>query len=760
MNQIKSVIALMFAYAIFLNFIFLLSGTANASEYYGISENYIKKDELLVKYRNRVEPIAVKLPDYSGFSSFLKAYNNNPDIEYAEPIYLYRQAALIKSDPLFRNQWYLQKVKAPEAWNMISESPDVIIAIIDTGTYIKHTDLKSNIWVNKKEIPGNKKDDDLNGYIDDINGWDFVNNVSDPSPKFKEGFTEDGIMHGTIVSGIAAARGGNEEGIFGTTWKAQLMELKALDDSGEGNTLDVIRSIDYAIANGANIINLSFVGPGYSQGLEQAIKRAHNAGLIIIAAAGNEQENGEGYSLDKTPMYPVCHDGPNGENWVIGVAATDAIDQKAIFSSYGFKCIDIVAPGISIFSTTAYYPDKSLDNRFFSSYYDGYWSGTSVAAPIVTGAMSLILEADPSLSKKQAIDDLLNGADNVYRVNPNYLGQLGRGRLNMLNSIDLARAPLNDFIYDILVAPYSKSSSTVRFFNESGKYSSSSTFMAYEPSFSKGINMASGDIDGDKQFEIITVPNQGGGPQIRIFKSTGKLIGQFFSYNKNFAGGVNITTGDVNGDGIDEIITGPGPGGGPQVKIFNSKGKLLYQFFAYKKTFTGGISVAAGDINGDGMDEIITGPGPGGGPHVRIFSPNGKVLGQFFAYDNKFSGGVKVASGDIQPLAFGIRDEIITAPWTQSQALVKIFNFKHELIGQFLAFHSKFKGGINLATGDLNNDGKEEIITGAGSGGAPQVRAFELDGNLISSFYAFKENFSGGISLAAIKTSRETNPFQ
>jgi subtilisin family serine protease len=759
MNHEKIRIALIFTHAIFLSFIYIISFPGNVRAFNGTYTNYIKNDQILVKYIDNPSPIAVGLTDNSSYASTLEFYKKNNQVEYAEPIFLYRQTALINSDPLFRNQWYLQKVKAPEAWGKISASPNVVIAIIDTGADIRHPDLKNNIWINKKEIPGNKKDDDRNGYVDDVNGWDFVNNTADPSPKFTKGYTEDGVMHGTIVSGIAAAEGGNGEGIFGTTWKAQLMELKALDDDGEGNTLSVIKAIDYAVANGANIINLSFVGPGYSLGLENSIKRAHAAGLIIISAAGNEQENGEGYSLDKMPMYPVCHDGPNHENWIIGVAATDAIDQKAVFSSFGFKCIDITAPGISIYSTTVFYPEKNQGNHLFNSYYDGYWSGTSVAAPIVAGAMSLILEANPSQGPTQSIENLLNGADNVYRVNPDYLGQLGRGRLNMSNSIELAKAPLNHFTVEILAAPITKSSSTVMVFDESGKANASSSFMAYDNSFFGGTNLASGNLDKDKQSEIISVPNQGGGPQIRIFKQTGKLIGQFFAYNKNFNGGVNIAAGDVNGDGVDEILTGAGPGGGPHVRVFNAKGKLLYQFFAYDKKFTGGVSVAAGDINGDGRQEIITGPGPGGGPHVRIFSANGKVLGQFFAYDQKFTGGVKVVSGELQPLAHGIRDEIITAPWSQSQAQIKIFNYKFEIIGQFLAFHAKFRGGANLSAGDLNNDGKEEIIAAAGLGGSPHIRIFDIDGKLSGSFYAFKENFNGGISVSTVRTNREINPF-
>ena len=212
--------------------------------------------------------------------------------------------AIIPSDIYYTDQWYLQKIKAKEAWDKVRESPNVIIAVIDSGVQINHPDLASNIWINHNEIPNNNIDDDKNGYIDDINGWDFVDNVADSSPKFTQGFTEVGIHHGTVIAGIIAASSDNAVGISGITWNAKIMPLKVLDDKGEGNTEKVVKAINYAVANGANIINLSFVGAGYNDSLNEAIRRAYIAGVIIVAAAGNEENQGHGGSLDSTPMYP------------------------------------------------------------------------------------------------------------------------------------------------------------------------------------------------------------------------------------------------------------------------------------------------------------------------------------------------------------------------------------------------------------------------------------------------------------------------
>ena len=211
-------------------------------------------------------------------------------------------ASFLPNDPYYKNQWYLARIKALSAWEKISRSPSITIAVIDSGIDINHPDLKDNIWINTKEIPNNNIDDDHNGFIDDVYGWDFVNNVPDPSPKFEEGWTESGIAHGTIIAGIIAATGNNQEGISGVTWEAKIMPLRSLNDQGEGRMSAVIRAVDYAVHNGADIINLSFVGFTYNQALQEALQRAYEAGVIVVAAAGNEQEGGEAYNTDDKPV--------------------------------------------------------------------------------------------------------------------------------------------------------------------------------------------------------------------------------------------------------------------------------------------------------------------------------------------------------------------------------------------------------------------------------------------------------------------------
>ncbi len=736
-------------FVLFLGLALLLAGGARSGK---VSDaDLMVPNEILVKYKGidgiKVADLA-ELKDSDDFYKILDNLNNDSNVEYAEPNYLYT-ASIIPSDTYYNNQWYLEKIKAPQAWNEVRGANDVVIAILDSGVQIEHPDLQSNIWRNDREIPENNIDDDKNGFIDDINGWDFVNNVADPSPKFKDGFTEAGILHGTIVAGIAAATGNNAAGVVGVAWGAKIMSLKVLDDAGEGNTSSVVKAIDYAVANGADIINLSFVGFGFSQSLDNAIKRAYDAGIIIAAAAGNEQNQGSGYSLDATPMYPVCNDGVAGENRMIGVAATDTIDQKANFSSFGFKCVDLSAPGISIFTTVAYSPSEQVGGKFFDKYYDGYWSGTSMATPMVSATLALMEEINPSLTRDQLVKILLDSTDNINRLNPNYLNQLGRGRLNTYYAVLNAKNELLNRTVKVLLAPYSNYKSQVKITDEKGE--AIQEFNAYSDSFLGGVSIASSDVDGNGAAEIITGAGQGGGPHVRIFTQNGELKGQFFAYNSQFRGGVNVASCDIDKDGLDEIITGPGSGGGPHVKIFNRKGELKSQFFAYSKSFNGGVNVACGDVDGDGENEIIAGAGLGGGPQIRIFSAKGKAEGQFFAYNQKFRGGVRVALGDIEGGVRNKKMEIITAPGAGGGPQIMVFDNHGVALKQFFAYSANFRGGVSIAAGDINNDGLAEIITGAGSGGTPHVRVFKINKDIIGSFYAYPERFSGGVNVGAIE---------
>ena len=707
-----------------------------------------KTDEILVKYKASSEAVSIRIDPGEDYNKTLNYYQKLPMVEYAEPDYIF-QASIIPSDTYFNNQWYLQKIKATLAWNETRESPEAVIAILDSGVQIDHPDLKDNIWTNKKEIAGNGIDDDKNGFIDDVNGWDFINNLPDPAPKFKDGFTEEGILHGTIIAGIAAASGNNAAGISGVTWKAQLMPLKVLDDKGEGGSSKVIKAIDYAVVNGANIINLSFVGFGYSKSLDEAIKRAYDAGVMVAAAGGNELKQGEGNNLDASPMYPVCLDGSDGENRVIGVVAVDTLDQKAPFSGFGGECIDIAAPGVSIFSTVVYSPQNYILDRPFDKYYDGYWSGTSVTVPMISASLALIESANPSLTRNEIIKVLFDSADDISRLNPNYLNNLGKGRVNLAAAVNKALDGLKNKSEKLLVAPQAGYPSLIKITNQEGKVENE--FLAYDKKFKGGVNLASGDVNGDGQPEIVTAAGAGGGPHIKIFDLNGRLLGQWFAFKETFRGGVKVACADVNHDGAEEIIAVQGADGDSEVKIFNAKGQMLGSFYAYDNKFRGGLNLATGDIDGDGEMEIAIGLGAGKIPEVRVFKAIGVMQSQFLAYPKAFRGGIRVAIANIRGGTQKNRAQLITAPAGGGGPHVKFFDKKGNLLSHFFAFNSNLRSGVNIAKADSDNDGLDEIITAAGPGGAPHVRVFKANGRIVGSFYAYEESFGGGVNAGSLK---------
>ena len=241
--------------------------------------------------------------------------------------------------------------------------------------------------------------------------------------------------------------------------------------------------------------------------------------------------------------------------------------------------------------------------------------------------------------------------------------------------------------------------SQVAIFNPDGTFSGV-RFSPYGGAFTGGVSVGVADIDGDGVDEIVTGAGPGGGPNVRIFRGDGTPLGSFFAYNPAFHGGVKVSGGDINGDGSDEIITGAGSGGGPNVEVFGSDGSLKASFFAYDANFAGGVNVAGVDVDGDGFSEIVTGAGPGGGPHVRIFSGGGTPRGGgFFAYDPRFVGGVSVAA---IPNFQALHDDIVTGPGPGGGPDVRRFGPDGNQLGELFAYDAKFFGGVNVAGAALN----------------------------------------------------------
>jgi len=290
-----------------------------------------------------------------------------------------------------------------------------------------------------------------------------------------------------------------------------------------------------------------------------------------------------------------------------------------------------------------------------------------------------------------------------------------------------------------------------RIFSQSGIVTNNG-FFAYDEHVRSGVKVAAGDIDGDSVDEVITGTGVGGGPHVRIFENDGSAqLPGFFPYASNFRGGVNVATGDLDGDGIHEIIAGAGEGGGPHIRVFDRYGnpKLTNGFFAYDSKFRGGVSVAAGDIDGDGMDEIIAGAGTGGGPHVRVFEGDGTLKPiTFFAFHKDSRTGIDVAAADFDGDG---KDEIVAGQLANGETWVKVYRYNNAktVMGEFRAYGPGVETGVNVAAADIDEDGLAEIVTGPGYGGGPQVRVLEVDGSEVSSsFFAYADTFRGGTYVA------------
>ncbi len=290
----------------------------------------------------------------------------------------------------------------------------------------------------------------------------------------------------------------------------------------------------------------------------------------------------------------------------------------------------------------------------------------------------------------------------------------------------------------------------VRSFSGVG-YPLTTSFFAFNEKFKGGVYVATGDVDGDKKSEIIVGAGWGGLPYVRVFDGYPKArVKEFLAFDKNFKGGVRVAVGDVDGDGIKEIIAAAGFDGTPKVRIFNANGKeKSKEFMAFNSKFSGGVYVAAGDIDGDKKDEIIVGAGEGGGPQVKIFDKKGKLKNMFFAHSKKKRAGVRVAAIDTNRDG---KSGILTSAGNGDEPWVRVFSRFGKKRADFYAFNEKFKGGVYLASGDTNGDNVSEIIVAAGLNGGPQVRVFSSDGKRnISNFFAFNQNFRGGVRIATIQ---------
>ena len=414
----------------------------------------------LLRHNDRTNLSVIKLESGGRFAALadrLGQIESQPGVLRIEPnTILYPTARpVLGNDPQLSKLWLVDAIKARQAWAVHHDASEVVVAVIDTGVFTKHEDLTGNLWINEREIPGNGKDDDGNGYIDDVHGWDFGSGDNDPTPdECRRGVSS----HGTHIAGTIGAVGGNAIGISGVAPKIRIMSLKvalgteSLYFCGKMLTSNVLEAVMYALDNGAKIINLS-LGNGYPSKISEVIyKLATDNGILIVASAGNDSMSNDGPGIfalmhpligtEVAPQYPASypisgvlsvaatqrpqsHGGPaqlvrawdkrfkrkyiyhlywrfravNPRFSPAGRLEYDTLESLApgefpLGSNFGGRSVHIAAPGKYVYSSVAL--QAKSGGPLTSGY--AFKSGTSMAAPVIAGAAALVWSAFPEMS--------------------------------------------------------------------------------------------------------------------------------------------------------------------------------------------------------------------------------------------------------------------------------------------------------------------------------------------------------------------------
>jgi subtilisin family serine protease/photosystem II stability/assembly factor-like uncharacterized protein len=357
-----------------------------------------------IKYDSPVDPfdLCIKLMD-------------NPELEYAEPVYVRYTTAYTPNDPRLSQEWHLNNTKSKEAWDITKGDPTVLIAIIDTGVDWTHEDLKDNIWTNPGETPADGIDNDANGKIDDYHGWDFVGNITPTEAAYGQ-YKEDndpinnGQFHGTHVAGCASATTDNAVGVAAPGFFCKILPVKCASDNAQtGGVHRGYEAILYAAHLGAHVINCSWGGPGYSQAEQDIINQALALGSVVVTASGND-----GMNIDNGTQYPA------GLENLMSVGSSETTDKYSTWSNYGVK-VTTYAPGASILST--------MPGNAYS-----FQQGTSMACPVASGIVGLVRSVFKNYTPMQVIQQVRSTSDNVLTTDPS-IRPYYYGRINAYNAV-------------------------------------------------------------------------------------------------------------------------------------------------------------------------------------------------------------------------------------------------------------------------------------------------------------------------------------
>ncbi|MEK7540269.1 MAG: S8 family peptidase [Patescibacteria group bacterium] len=705
------------------------------------------------------------------------AWEGNPDVLSVAPQRT-RHTTATPNDTYFDLQWHLYQsndldIDATDAWDTTTGSTDVVVAVIDSGVDVDHVDLADNIWTNTGETAGNGVDDDGNGFVDDVNGWDFINNDNDPTPAPNgldddgDGATDGGIVHGTHVAGLVGAAGNNGVGVSGVTWTVQIMPLRSLDDEGSGTDQSIAEAMEYAANNGANVINLSLGAYGNSTELQAGVDYAQDAGVLVVAAAGNDATD-----LSSFGFYPAC------STDVLGVAATNSADDASSFTNYGGGCVDLAAPGSAILSTL--YTDDPTYN-FTDDY--GYLSGTSMATPVVSGAAALLKAANPTFSDSDITNALTSTTDDIGLTT-----DYGSGRLNVASALE------NAITFPTIKA-WSNSNKTKQV--DSGERTNDNSpyftwtegvdpdgIAGYWVSFGKNSSANPANVGTFQTTRDFTPTTNFDGNEtsyylrIKIEDSNGEISNAAASFEYLFdntvkkpstigvelvQGGLRVSWTKVTGEHVTgyEILRSVKNKNNYSSVAEVSKTTTYYvdktvydeRSYDYKVKTTDSLDnsskTAKKTKQFHAIERLVVGPGPGHAPVVEVYETNYDDLeSSFNAYPSSMTQGVEVAVGDVD--GDGV-DEIITGTGDGAAPQVRVFEADGTVIGSFYAYDSVLRTGVRVGVADTNKDGTDEIVTVPGPGTTPLVKRFTSTGNHLGvDFYALDGKFLGGAFIAGV----------
>jgi subtilisin family serine protease len=363
----------------------------------GQSRSFLTRSSVEIKKEFQLsKAMLIKIPENLRSANIIDELTNSDAVEYVQLNYIYTDLFVnTPNDADFSSQYAHARISSEEAWSTTTGSRDVLVAVIDSGVDYNHPDIKDNYWTNSGEMgldengedkSTNGIDDDGNGYVDDFRGWDFINGDNDPM---------DDNSHGTHCAGIIGASGNNSIGVVGVNWEVSMVGIKIFSARGSTNSAAIVEGVEYATLMGVSLSNNSWGGTEYEPALEAAIKEAQKAGIIFVAASGNNRAD-----TDRRTFYPAGYKIDN----VVSVLSTDSRDNKSSFSNYGSGSVHIGAPGSSILSTVPGGGYRSM-------------SGTSMAAPYVAGAVALAMSQFPDEDHVKLINRVIHSGDKLSSLN-------------------------------------------------------------------------------------------------------------------------------------------------------------------------------------------------------------------------------------------------------------------------------------------------------------------------------------------------------